>query len=305
MLLRSSNVSFLNSLRVSKFWLSFEGVFKIFAGSLGAFIEYMDMVTTANYVQSHYDHIGMLGIFVLLGVIDLLHLYNVLRDPIWCMMSPVGFIYLGVQFGAHEQPTDLRLRAHNINALILILAGLSRAAEMMISLHTNKKYHTAVLKKELLEESNSKPWNIRSLFSNVLLCRGCFRPSHEIITGVNSIYTNPRVYATIFPMFTAMLLIFDGFWWWDMGLTLFRGPPDMDMENGHHAMSKSFSMVGRDLMIELTVVAFTSLVLYQIDKRFFPKESHALQMKVLGNSPVLDVEADNQMELSLAKFNIE
>jgi len=123
------------------------------------------------------------------------------------------------------------------------------------------------------------------------------------VTGVNSIYTNPQIYSTIFPMLTAMLIIFDGIWWWEMGVTLFRAPPNIEMENGHMGMEMGYQMFGRDFMILIAITAFCSFILHQIDQRFFAKEYQTLQLKMADNSGSLEFELENNFELE--KFSIE
>jgi len=53
---------------------------------VGMMVEYSDMGT--NYAQSHLDHLGILAVIVVLGLIDLAHVNNILRDNIWCLSSP-------------------------------------------------------------------------------------------------------------------------------------------------------------------------------------------------------------------------
>jgi len=308
LLLKAMNISFLKGMRTSKFWLNAEGFIKILGGIVGILFEYGDMVTTHKYSQSHYDHLEILGLIVILGVLDIAHLHNVLRDPIWMMTSPVGWAYIGIKFNAHEQETYVRVTAHYINTVVLILAGCSRALENFINLHTNKKYHVAVLKKEMLEKETKKSsptctvWN----FCSFLSVRGCCKtnaPSDGVIIGYNSIYTNQQVYATIFPMLTAMLIMFDGIWWWEMGVSLFRGPPNPAMENGHMGMEMIYQMFGRDLMILIVTTAFISFILHQIDQRFFANEYNSLQLKMADNLGNVEFEFDSNFELE--KFSIE
>lgn len=221
LILRAMNVSFLKTLRLSKLALNAEGILKIVLSLIGMAIEYSDMVRENNHSQSHHDHLGILFAVFVLGVLDLAHLHNLLRDPIWCMISPAGYLFIAYRFGSHSQETDLRTNAHLVNSLVLFAAGISKAFEYLISMHTNRKHHLAVLKKEELGASHS--W--KGMFSNVLSV-----PADEIVAGYNSIYTNPQMYTTIFPMLTGFLIFFDGIWWWQMGVTLFLAPYDPMME---------------------------------------------------------------------------
>jgi hypothetical protein len=295
LLLKATNVSFLKSMRLSKFFLNMEPILKIVGSVIGFSIEYSDMVRENNYTQSHYDHLGILFAVFILGVLDLAHIHNLLRDPIWCMVSPAGFIFIGYRFNSHKQETDLRTNAHFINSMVLIAAGLSRAMEYLISMHTNRKYHVAVLKKEELGEPKVSGGILSRLFSV---------PADEVVTRVNSIYTNPQMYTTIFPMLTAFLIFFDGIWWWQMGVSLFLAPYNAEMENGHHGMVALNGMLTKDFMIFLIITGVISIVLHQIDRRFFPQKNHTMQLKLADDTAGLEFELTTD-SFELQKFAIE
>jgi len=300
LLMKAMNISFLKSFRTSPFWLNSEGAFKIIAGAIGILIEYSDMVSTNSNSQSHYDHLNILTVVMVLGILDLIHLHNLLRDSIWCMTSPVGFIYLGLRLDAHPQETDLKITAHHITANIFILVACSRAIEYLISIHTNNKYHASVIKKEMIKQENRS--SSRNCLNSLISCSCCKRYAGDnIIPGYNSIYTNPQIYSTIFPMLTAMLVIFLGIWWWEMAVTLFLNS-DPSIENDHMAMEMSYQMFGRAFLILIAITATISFLLHQIDRRFFRNDHQSLQLK-LADDTVLEFEYDNSF--GLEKVNIE
>jgi len=62
-----------------------------------------------------------------------------------------------------------------------------------------------------------------------MLCCFCCSPrardpkeeEEEIQLGMNPCYYNPAIYATPFPFLTAVSMLFNGVWWWEMAVNFF------------------------------------------------------------------------------------
>lgn len=46
------------------------------------------------------------------GILDLLHIYNILKENFWAVVNPIFFAFIGFIFNVHEQETELRTLAH-------------------------------------------------------------------------------------------------------------------------------------------------------------------------------------------------
>jgi hypothetical protein len=88
-------------------------------------------------------------------------------------------------FSVHEQETEMRVLAHQINAWILMFVAVSRAVECAIA-----HYHVAN------RNESSNPERIRNTDESI-----------------NPVSADQNVYQTLFPSLTALSLVLLGVWW--------------------------------------------------------------------------------------------
>jgi hypothetical protein len=217
-----------------------ESWMKIIGGILGIILEGGDMVYHEAYTsESHWDHLRILTLITLVGIVDLLHIFSFLKENFWCVVTPVGFALIAFMFNLHQQDSAASTFAHNINAYLLYAGAISRFVELMIGIHSNPQHHKMALTKirNIKERSptlENKPTHSNNGGSSTCFSFWPFSVSsksrkHSSGSGsrkgkqypLNPIYTNPFTYKTIFPMLTAILIIMEGMWWWYMGVTFF------------------------------------------------------------------------------------
>jgi len=258
--LRSTNVSFLLPLRQNKAWILLEPVGKIVGGIAGVVLEWSFM---ESMQMSTKDHLFVLAIIAGLGFLELFHMLGYLQSPIWPVVNYSGFGLIGLLFAVHEGDSELENWMHKINAVLFLLLVLSKITEVSIGLHTNKEYHKQVKLRE------------KSTFSRRVLfpcCCCCTVPDDGIVCGINSMYTNPTIYSTIFPSLSGILLMLNGQWWWQMAFSLFYYHPEntdhtMNMAHMEGQLHIAMTLFIRHFCVLVTVAALISWSLEWLDRK--------------------------------------
>jgi len=236
-ILRSQNISFLLPLRTKKCGLLAEGIIACFLGCVGLCGETYDMIDTHAYQsQTHHDHIVMYSMIAGMGIADILHRCMILDNVFWSLMPPAGVMLIGVLFSAHHNSNPYELVYHNVNVVVLVVASFSRIIELCIGLHTNKRFHLKVRQITQLPNCNGEQHKCKCC----TFCLGQSFPDYAI-PGVNPMYSNPKIYGTMFPMLTAYLLFLNGCWWWDMAYSFHHGPTRFTTSTSHAAGGESMT----------------------------------------------------------------
>jgi len=335
--LQALNISITQPFRYTKKWISFEGWCKIVFAIVGAFLELTLMNSwKLPFYQSHYDHFQMYSIVFISGFGDLLHIHRVLKENGWCLISPLSFVFFAVLMSAHMQETYLQTFGHKVTTVLLLVLAFSRIAQLLISLHTNEKHHKhyiAQQKKSLrIEQIPTKyswDWNQFIMvpcrcfpysgkgYTNQMspqrgIARNGYHKQHRLsisspersehLLSINSAYTNPLVYQTVFPLSTACLAISIGIWWWQMAWNFYLFPLPTEQQEGHHGMSEGYWMLYLNFIVTIFGCSLLSIILHKIDhwislrrKNYVPMES--LDSSSDGNnlfSDVSSVECDRE-----------
>ncbi len=90
------------------------------------------MIVHNSNSESHWDHIHILALLLLIGIVELLHIRMIITESFWAIVTPMAFAFIGYMFNQHQQETVARTVAHNINAYILYAGALSRLIEIIV-----------------------------------------------------------------------------------------------------------------------------------------------------------------------------
>jgi len=220
-LLRSLNISYLRCLRANKFWLSIEGIMLVVLGVVAFTMEYLDKLLSHSDAMSHSDHMVILLLLFGAGLVDLLHRHMILDNTAWAMLFPFSISFIGIIFMYHDGDSILETPYHVINAYLLLLAASSLGISLLIGLHSNKRFHMAIkTRPHTTHNPTAAPCKWWHIFCCCFCCKQRSYPDYAV-PGIHPMYTNPKVYGTVFPMLWGYFIFLDGCWWWEIAISVY------------------------------------------------------------------------------------
>jgi len=288
----SGKQRWIQKMRTDKRWLAYEGLVKITAGILGFLLEGGDMVITSSYqASSHHQHLSILGAVAALGFVDVLCLFEWLREPFWLVLNPIGFAWIGIMFNVHKQETDFRIFSHTVNEGILLLISLSRFVECIISMHMNTGHFELVrrLRKEKREHDSEKKTSCFKFFK----CSGIYQ---GVQVDVSPYFSNPITLSSVFPMLTGLLVCLDGMWWWQMAFSFYVWP-HTEHENGHMAFVRAYQLIYIHIAIIVVTMILLSIILRYVDKKngwIFVEQNPLNEMQPYDGIQMTDIEHSDE-----------
>jgi len=248
--LQSMNgVTWLKPLRTKPIWIAARSLAVMvfcFAGVAGEFIGERNHSWGVNNNQ----HLIIWAGFFVGGLIELLHIFNFLKEPFWSVIPPVGMCYVGVMLTIHEQFRVYWRYLHLVSGLVTFPAVIIL---MYMPVRAMANYRKRVEKKEF---KSTKSGN-----SSSSVC--CWRG--KTLDDLNPVYTDLSVYQTPLPGLVAFFLALESILWFEMTFRMgwWSGsnlPPEVD--HPEHAFLAMF--IG-DIVMVLGIFGIASFLARKVD----------------------------------------
>jgi len=212
------------------------------------------------------QHLIIWGGFFVGGLIELLAIFNILKEPFWTVIPPVGMCYVGVMLTVHEQFLVFWRYLHLGSGMVTFPAVIIL---MYLPIRAMYNYRQKVDNKEIKNNNRSD----RGPSSCLCFWRG------KTLEDLNPAYTDLTVYNTPWPGLVAFFLCLESMIWYEMAFRMgwWSGsnlPPEVP-----HAEHAFLAMFIGDVIMVLGIFAVTSYIARAIDR-------------CLGNQaePVADIE---------------
>jgi len=238
------DVHYLKPLRVKPSWICFRSlaimVFSI-AGSIGEIVNEWD-----NWGTQQVQHLTIWAGFFLCGLIEYLHINNILIEHFWCILPPIGMSFVGVMLTLHEQKLQYWKYMHEFSGQVTI--------PLVVSL-----IYTSITR---LTRHQKSAKNVKLRVRSTALS---FR--NKTIEDLNPIYTEQTIYDTVLPCFNSFLLCLQGVTWYEMAVVMgwrdFHGvlPPEVP-----HAAHAFLAQVIFDIFVACLLCATTSWIARAFEK---------------------------------------
>lgn len=186
------------------------------------------------------------------GLVELLCIFNVLKEPFWTVIPPVGMCYVGVMLSIHEQFRVFWRYLHLGSGLVTFPAVIIL---MYLPMRAMSNYRAKVDNKEI------KSTGARSNGTSCL----CFWKG-KTIDDLNPAYTDLTQYNTPWPGLVAFFLCLESMIWYEMAFRMgwWSGenlPPEVP-----HAEHAFLAMLIQDVIMVLGIFGVTSYIARSIDK---------------------------------------
>eukprot|EP01127_Copromyxa_protea_P002242 TRINITY_DN12135_c0_g1_i1.p1 TRINITY_DN12135_c0_g1~~TRINITY_DN12135_c0_g1_i1.p1 ORF type:complete len:282 (-),score=40.82 TRINITY_DN12135_c0_g1_i1:73-918(-) len=239
-----------NKFRTQPKWLAFRSIAVVLISLIGAAGEVIVPLSKGlgNYNTDHL--IVWLG-FGLCGLIELLHLYKVLPEPLWCMIAPISFSYIGVLFMLHDQPRYYWKLLHQTTAMLTVPLVVILVVWAVLASKNSSKAHAKGKSRDREEKSI-----------------GCCFWRGKNLEDLCGTYTDQKIYETIVPGLCAFFLLLQAMcWfemWWEMGWYSTENLPPVVP----HAEHKLLGTVIRDICFTTIILGFVSMVARQLESYY-------------------------------------
>jgi len=229
-----------NKFRTQPRYLAFRSLAVVLISLIGTAGEIIVPLTKGSS-NFNTEHITVWGGFFLSALVELLHLYKVLPEPMWCMIAPLSFSYIGVLFMLHDQPLYYWRLLHLTTAFLSFPLVALLIIWAVISSRNSVKAHS---------KGKSRDREERPI--------GCCFWRGKNFEDLCGTYTDQKIYDTVVPGFLSFFLLLQSMcWfemWWEMGwYSTEHLPPDV-----HHAEHKLLSTVIRDICFAALIMAIIS-----------------------------------------------
>jgi len=199
------------------------------------------------------QHLIIWGGFFVGGLVEFLVIYNILKEPFWGLVPPVGLCYVGMMLTIHDQFLVFWRYLHMFSGLTTFPAVLIL---MYIQIRNMRLYRKRVDNKEIIPSrvTGSNGW---------LFWRG------RTLEDINPLYADLSVYNTPWPGLVAFFLCLESMLWFEMMMRMgwWSGtniPPEIP--HPEHAFLAMFIL---DIIFVLAIFAVTSFIARQIDKCYY------------------------------------
>jgi len=244
-----TGVSWTRTLRTKPHWVAMRSIAVMcfcVAGVLGEFIGERNHQWGVNNSQ----HLIIWGGFFTGGVVEFLHIYNVLAEPIWAVIPPVGLCYVGIMLAVHEQFRVFWRYLHLVSGLVTFPAVLIL---IYLPIRAMSIYRKKVEKNEI--KTGDKDFTPGWLF-----WRG------RSIENINPVYSDSSAYNTVWPGLVAFFLCLEGVLWFEMAMRMgWYSGNDLPAEV-HHPEHAFLAMFIGDIVIVLIIFAIVSFIARRIDR---------------------------------------
>jgi len=253
-----NHIHFTKPLRTRPFWIVLRSLAVMgfcVAGIIGECIGEWN-----NWNTQQNQHLTIWAGFFLSGLIEYLHINNILHDNFWCVIPPIGMSFIGIMLMLHTQLREYWRYMHMFSGYITVPMVLCLVYMSISRLSRAQKANKG-------SKSRIRPATLS------------FRGKN--LEDLNPIYTEQTVYDTVLPGFIAFLFCLQGIGWWEMAFRMgwyWAGdnlPPEVE-----HAEHAFLAQVIADIFVSCLILGFVSIVSKMIDsdghKDDFDKEANML-----------------------------
>jgi hypothetical protein len=197
------------------------------------------------------QHLIIWGGFFVGGLIEFCAIFNILKEPFWTVVPPVGMCYVGVMLTIHEQFRVFWRYLHMGSGLVTFPAVIIL---MYLPIRAMANYRKKLANKEVKSNKTSVP--------SSWLC--CWRG--KTLDDLNPAYTDLTVYDTPWPGLVAFFLCLESMIWYEMAFRMgwWSGenlPPEVP-----HAEHAFLAMFISDVVMVLGIFAVVSYIARQLDR---------------------------------------
>eukprot|EP01126_Amoeba_proteus_P015902 TRINITY_DN1723_c0_g1_i3.p1 TRINITY_DN1723_c0_g1~~TRINITY_DN1723_c0_g1_i3.p1 ORF type:complete len:287 (-),score=50.88 TRINITY_DN1723_c0_g1_i3:127-987(-) len=245
-------VSFFKPLRTQPMWIAARSIAVMvfcFLGVMGELIGELN----SNWGVNNYQHLIIWGGFFTGGLVEFLHIYNVLSDPFWAIIPPVGVCYVGIMLSVHEQLRVFWRYLHLVSGLTTLPAVLIL---MYIPLRAMKNYRKKVERNQVRTE---KPFSQAG---------NCFWRGRTI-DDINPVYTDLSIYFTVWPGLVAFFFTLEGFLWLEMTFRMGWWSSQVLPPEIPHPEHAFLAMFIGDIVMVLALFAVTSRIARWMDRVYY------------------------------------
>jgi hypothetical protein len=138
----------------------------------------------------NWGHLLMLACLGVSGLVEWLSMLGlaVAAEPVWLVVAPVGISFMAFMLSVHDQATLFWTYLHTVSGVAMVPLVLAMILRNLAGLHA--------VRTRVVDAVHWRRWTL------------------------NRVYTHPDVYETPWPGLVAWTAVFNGLWWWQMGVEM-------------------------------------------------------------------------------------
>jgi hypothetical protein len=222
----------------------------------------------------NWGHVLMMFAIGTSGTIELFHSLDMLVEPLWGVVGPLGILFFSVMLRVHSQPLLYWTYLQTVAAVLVVpyvLAVIMRNTLTVVSMDSSiprKKVCDETSCDEDIREDRARNPDLNGSWSGLFPERS--------IGELNPCYTHPAIYESPYPGFIAFMAVFNGLWWWQMAIDIGLNRPDgilapdgifAGMEgNGGHEVYKIFVLLMQHTLFTSAIFVFISYFAQRYDQ---------------------------------------
>lgn len=208
---------------------------------------------------NNWQHLIIWGGFCMCGLIEFLHVYNVLSEPFWCVVPPIGMCYIGIMLTVHEQFLVFWRYLHLFSGLVTFPIVILM---IVIPVRAIGRYNDKKEKQKYRTPSSEDGDEYKSRRYGWMFWRG------RTLDSLNPAYTDQSSYSTIYPGLAAFFLCLESMLWFEMAFRMGWWAADNIPPEIHHAEHAFLAMFIGDVIMSVILFAVVSFICHFIDRRY-------------------------------------